>query len=107
MAPTTREASRLGKPKGLQIRLSNIRRLGSNSHPPQCPVMAMSGSKRRNRAASAQGQEADIAVHAFDPHFKGYAKPWFSVQPTPGQFGGWACDRESLRRAYGGGECHL
>ncbi len=40
----------------------------------------MSGSKRGNRAASAQGQEADIAVLAVDPHFQVYAKPWFSVQ---------------------------
>ncbi len=30
--------------------------------------LAMSGSKRHNRAASAQGQEADIAVLALDPH---------------------------------------
>ena len=42
--------------------------------------MAMSGSKQRNRAASAQGQEADIAVLAIDPHFQVYANPWFSVQ---------------------------
>ncbi len=41
--------------------------------------MARSGSKRRNRAASAQGQEADIAVLAIDLHFQRYAKPWFSV----------------------------
>ena len=34
--------------------------------------MARSGSKRRNRAASAYGQEADIAVLAIDPHFQGY-----------------------------------
>ncbi len=43
--------------------------------------MARSGSKRRNSAASAQGQEASIAVLAIDPHFQGYAKPWFSVYP--------------------------
>ncbi len=42
--------------------------------------MAISGSKRRNRAASAQGQEADIAALAIDLHFQGYGNPWFSVQ---------------------------
>ena len=42
--------------------------------------MAMSGSKRRNRAASAQGQEADIAVLAIELHFQVYGKHWFSVQ---------------------------
>ena len=36
--------------------------------------MAMSGSKRRNRAASAQGQEADIAVPALDPRSWGVRK---------------------------------
>jgi len=42
--------------------------------------MARSGSKRRNSAASAQGQEADIAVLAIEPYFQGYGNPWFSVQ---------------------------
>jgi len=43
------------------------------------PLVARSGSKRRNRAASAWGQEADIAVIAIDPHFEGYGNHWFSV----------------------------
>ncbi len=47
-----------------------------------CPEMAMSGSKRRNSAASAQGQEADIAVLAIDPHVQGYGNLWFSVKFT-------------------------
>ena len=34
----------------------------------ECPPLAMSGSKRCNRAPSAEGQEADIAVPALDPH---------------------------------------
>ena len=49
-------------------------------HTRQSPLLAMSGSKRRNRAASAQGQEADIPVLAIEPHFQGYGNHWFSVQ---------------------------
>ncbi len=33
-----------------------------------------SDSKRVNRAPSAQGQEADFAVLAIDPHFQAYGK---------------------------------
>ena len=36
----------------------------------------MEGVKPRPTVAA---QEADIAVLAIDPHFQGYAKPWFSV----------------------------
>ncbi len=39
----------------------------------------MSGSKRRNGAAFAQDQEADIAVLAIDPDFQRYGNPFFSV----------------------------
>ncbi len=38
---------------------------------------ARSGSKRRNRAASAQGQEADIPVPALDPIVGGTEIPGF------------------------------
>ena len=51
--------------------------------------MAMSGSKRRNRAASAWGQEADIAVLAIDLHSRLYGNPWFSVQPDLRDLGEW------------------
>ena len=37
---------------------------------------------RRNRAPSAQGQEADIVVLGIDPHFQGYGNPFFSVQTS-------------------------
>ena len=60
MAPTTREASRSGKPKGLQIRLSNIRRLGAKSHPPQCPVMAISGCSGHAAGPTALPLKADL-----------------------------------------------
>ncbi len=66
--------------------LFRIRRRPSDGRAkPECPVMAMSGSKRRNSAASAQGQEADIAVLAIDPNFQVYGNPWFSVQLTLGE----------------------
>ena len=61
-------------------------------------MLPRSSSKRRNRAAFAQGQEADIAVLAIDPHFQGYAKPFFSVQTASVKVGvrlGGRCHREA------------
>ncbi len=52
------------------------------------PLLAMSGPKRRNLAASAQGQEADIAVPALDPILGGYGNSFYSVYPAkPGSPG--------------------
>ncbi len=39
--------------------------------------MATSGLKRHLGLTSAQGQEADIAVLAIDPHFQVYGNPSF------------------------------
>ncbi len=44
------------------------------------PLMAKSRPRVTHFGTSAQGQEADIAVLAIDPHFQGYGNPWFSVQ---------------------------
>jgi hypothetical protein len=48
----------------------------------------MSGSKRRDRAPSAQGQEADIAVLAINPDFTVYGNHFFSVHPVRSGPGG-------------------
>ncbi len=38
-----------------------------------CPLSAIGGTKRGNRAPSAQAQEAGIAVLAIEPRFQGSA----------------------------------
>ncbi len=72
--------------------------------------MARSGSKRCNRAASALGQEADIAVLAIDPHFQGYGNLFFSVQTASVKVGvrlGRRGHREAQPRPASGREANV